>query len=85
MIDPRSGLAPPEWQRSVGPVVLFRPDGKDISIKQVCCMHGFLDRLLDEFSEVAPGELLERMTLQQYTRFSTFFNEQHDENGNYKM
>ena len=65
--------------------MLFRPDGQDLSFKQVCCMHGFHDQLLDKFSEVAPGELLEQMTPQRYMKFSTFFNEQHDENGNYRV
>ena len=54
----------------VGPVVLFRPGGAAISIKQVCCMESFLDRLLDTFSDVAPGALLEWMTPLHCGRFA---------------
>lgn len=79
MIDPLSGFAPAKWQARVGPVVLFRPGGMDISKKEVCCMHGFLDQLLDDFCEVAPKELTER-----FECFQTCFNEEHDDNGCFK-
>ena len=70
LIDPTSGFAPMAWQCAVGPVVLFRPGGAAISIKQVCCMESFLDLLLDTFSDVAPGALLEWMTPLHCGRFA---------------
>lgn len=81
LIDPTSGFAPIAWQSAVGPVVLFRPGGAAISIKQVCCMESFLDRLLDVFSDVAPGALLERMTPLHFGRFAASFNAEHDDLG----
>lgn len=79
MIDPISGFAPPKWQARVGPVVVFRPDGTDISMKEVACMHGFIDQLLDDFSEVVPNEVTER-----FERFQTCFNKEHDDNGSFR-
>ena len=73
LIDPTSGFAPARWQQQVGPVVLFRPGGAAISIKEVCCMHGFLDQLLDAFGDVARGALRHRMTPQHFGRFAASF------------
>ena len=81
LIDPTSGFAPMAWQCAVGPVVLFRPGGAAISIKQVCCMESFLDRLLDTFSDVAPGALLEWMTPLHFGRFAASFNARHNDDG----
>ena len=81
LIDPTSGFAPMAWQCAVGPVVLFRPGGAAISIKQVCCMESFLDRLLDTFSDVAPGALLEWMTPLHFGRLAASFNARHNDDG----
>ena len=83
LIDPTSGFAPARWQQQVGPVVLFRPGGAAISIKEVCCMHGFLDQLLDAFGDVARGALRHRMTPQHFGSFAASFNEEHDETGSF--
>ena len=84
VVDAVNGFAPPAWQAQVGPVVLFRPDGADLSIKEACCMQDFLDRLLDRFGDVEPGGLLDQMTPQHFERFQTEFNEVHDETGSVK-
>ena len=68
MIDPTTGFAPPPWQSAVGSVAVFRPSGAAISVKEVVCMHSFLDALLDEFSEVSPGALLHKMTAAHFDR-----------------
>jgi hypothetical protein len=51
MIDPVSGFAPASWQSYVGPVLVFRPGGLDLSADDMDVINTFLDRLLDMFGD----------------------------------
>jgi hypothetical protein len=51
MIDAVSGFAPMEWQSMVGPQLVYRPGGKDLSTTDVAAMNDIIFRLLDEYSE----------------------------------
>jgi len=52
MIDPNSGLAPPEWDSYVGPVYVFRPNGSaDVTGDDMYAVNEFLSSLLDEYGE----------------------------------
>ncbi|KAK3275625.1 hypothetical protein CYMTET_16256 [Cymbomonas tetramitiformis] len=51
MIEPVSGLAPPEWQSYVGPVLVFRPGGLDLSVADVDLIMDWLDWLLELYPD----------------------------------
>lgn len=55
MIDPISGLAPPDWLQAVGPVLLFRPTLQELTVEQVTRLNDFVFRLLDYYAD---GELI---------------------------
>eukprot|EP00747_Dinoflagellata_sp_TGD_P070917 gnl/TRDRNA2_/TRDRNA2_156803_c0_seq1.p1 gnl/TRDRNA2_/TRDRNA2_156803_c0~~gnl/TRDRNA2_/TRDRNA2_156803_c0_seq1.p1 ORF type:complete len:299 (+),score=46.88 gnl/TRDRNA2_/TRDRNA2_156803_c0_seq1:57-953(+) len=52
MIDPASGFAPDDWQAYVGPVVVWRPDGKNFTADDMCLVHEFISDLLDCYPHV---------------------------------
>ena len=51
MIDPATGIAPPEWQNNVGPVVVWRERGHDVSLDDMTLLSRFISDLLDQYSE----------------------------------
>jgi len=52
MIDPVSGFAPPEWQKAVGTVTVFRPDGKtELTVLEFETLWMFADHLMDCFGD----------------------------------
>ena len=57
MIDLVSGFAPSQWQGNIGPVVVWREDGGDVSSDDMCLLNDYLDGLLDQYSE-GPGSVV---------------------------
>ena len=53
MMDPPSGLTPPEWLDDVGPVVVWRPDGA-VSRQDMRLFNGFLADVRDMYSDHVP-------------------------------
>lgn len=51
MIKPNDGLAPMEWQRDVGPVLVYRPGGLDFGFYDMWAVHSFICNLLDKYGE----------------------------------
>lgn len=47
MIDPRNGWASDKFQKKVGTVVIYRQDGKDLSINFARCIYFFLCNLMN--------------------------------------
>jgi hypothetical protein len=70
MIEPRSGFAPIPWMDNIGPVVVWREDGGDLSANDMCLLNDFLSGLLDQYSE-GPGAVDPNhdLTPQVWTRF----------------
>ena len=57
MIDLMGGFAPSQWQSNIGPVVVWREDGRDVSCDDMCLLNDYLDGLLDKFGE-GPGSVV---------------------------
>lgn len=51
MIDPATGIAPPEWQSNVGPVVVWRERGHDVSFDDMTLLSRYISDLLDQYSD----------------------------------
>lgn len=72
MIDPRSGLAPPEWQSYVGPVYVYRPSGSaDLSADDMDVTNEFLSALLDCYGDgpdFNPREMLNPEFFSQFVQ-----------------
>jgi hypothetical protein len=47
MAEPKHGFAPYQFQRKAGTVVIFRQDGKDLSINDAQCVYDFLSDLMN--------------------------------------
>ena len=54
MIDPRSGFAPPEWQKDVGNVLVARADKSPLDIKTLAAITDYISDILDAFGD-GPG------------------------------
>lgn len=51
MIEPHNGFAPHQWQNNVGPVLVYRPGGLDLSYHDMVCVNTYFFEILDEYSE----------------------------------
>jgi len=47
MIDPHNGFAPWEWQSNVGPVLVFRPGGLDLSYDDMIAINSYFYHIID--------------------------------------
>jgi len=53
MINVEGGIAPPRWQSNVGPVLVYRPEARDLGFYDMWAIHSFLSNLLDSYGD--PG------------------------------
>ena len=56
-IHPVSGFAPMSWQSWVGPVVVYRADGGDLTKDDVSVLWDFVSRLIDRYGD-GPGAVV---------------------------
>ena len=70
MIDPVTGFAPKKWQSNVGPVLVYRPEGLDLTADDMDVTNTFLNDLLDEFGDgdFDPKSWLNPQFFQEYIR-----------------
>lgn len=58
MVEVENGLAGDRWQMgAVGPVVVYRTDGQDVTTVEVEALWDFFSVLLDDFGEVKPPSI----------------------------
>lgn len=51
MIEPHTGFAPYEWMDDVGPVLVYRPGGLDLSWDDMVVINTYIYDLIDQYSE----------------------------------
>lgn len=71
MIDPVSGLAPPEWQQGVGSCIVARQDKKPLTVDHLYMVHEFMGNLLDRFGygePVDPGRYMSKAALMKFLK-----------------
>ena len=54
MIEPSSGFAPPAWQDNVGPTIMYKADGTDLTEDDVCVLNDCVSTMLNQYAE-GPG------------------------------
>ena len=66
MIDPKNGIAPPPWQRRVGPCTVARVDGCAFTADDYSIVHDYLCALLDAWGDGRPPTA--KLTVQGFQR-----------------
>jgi hypothetical protein len=69
-INPISGFAPPEWQNSIGSVIVANADRTPLSLKTLAAITDYISDILDQFGEDRPNvkRFYNRGRLDEYIR-----------------
>lgn len=54
MIEPVSGFAPPDWQDYVGPTIMYKADGSNLTEDDVMVLNDCVSTMLDRYAD-GPG------------------------------
>jgi len=67
MIEPHNGFAPLEWLNDVGPVLVFRPGGLDLSYDDMIAINSYYYNIIDNYAEedCDPSEWLNKEFFQR--------------------
>lgn len=69
MIDPATGLAPPEWQAGVGDVFVARKDGEPLSVAMLAAVTDYVSDILDAFGNENSRRVAELYSREKFDRF----------------
>jgi hypothetical protein len=76
MIDPVSGFAPPKWLSFVGPVLVYRPKGLDLSFHDMLVIHDFLSDLMNYYGDGPDFEPQTMLNLESFHEHVSLFKDE---------